>query len=503
MNLLKLLNDRFSYSGFRPGQREIIESVLQGKDTLALLPTGTGKSLCYQLPGYVFEGAVVIVSPLLSLMQDQVEQMRARGEKRVIALNSFLSFKERQYVLNHLNEYKFIYLSPEMLQNERIVHRLEGLDISLFVVDEAHCISHWGFDFRPDYLELGEIRNRFNRPVTLALTATASQEVRDDISRTLHMENVQEFIFSVDRPNIAIVVEKMEDVHEKGKRLTELVQSLQGPGIIYFSSKKMADEWAKRLNETTDLQVAAYHADIRLEERILLQQQFLYGELTLMCATSAFGMGVNKENVRYVIHFHPPTDLESYIQEIGRAGRDGKPSLAVLMFTIDDRVLQRKLIEGELPSKVQIDRFANLMKQQGSIDLNESQEGFSEIQWRILKKYFTESADDRQFKREMTAFVQLRLRWKQKKLAEMIDWIESDGCRRSRLLQHFSETHIIKRDNCCDVCGVSWEAFNRKEGGHNRREIDAHWENRLAKLLLIRRFEGEESTKESRSTTFR
>ncbi|WAA13792.1 RecQ family ATP-dependent DNA helicase [Fervidibacillus halotolerans] len=485
MDLSKLLKKYFSYTEFRPGQREVIESVLQGKDTLALLPTGTGKSLCYQLPGYIVKGTVVIVSPLLSLMQDQVEQMKARGEKRVVALNSFLSIEERQYVIKHLDEYKFIYISPEMLQSEHVLQQMERLTISLFVVDEAHCISHWGFDFRPDYLRLGEIRNRFNRPVTLALTATASQEVRKDISRTLYMEDVKEFIFSVDRPNIAIVVEKMQNVRDKGKRLEKLVQFLQGPGIIYFSSKKLADEWAKRLNEITDVPVAAYHAGIGLEERILLQQQFLYGELSIMCATSAFGMGINKENVRYVIHFHTPSDLESYIQEIGRAGRDGNPSIAILFYSVDDWILQRNLIEGELPSKGQIERFTEMMKYSDGKNLDVTRDGFSDSQWRILKKYFEESADEKQFKQKMESFVQFRLEWKHKKLTEIMNWIESDGCRRDRLLRKFSEHKIIKEENCCDFCGINWKNYERKSVGREYWEIE-DWEKRLAKLLLIR-----------------
>src|SRR3954463_3298693 len=241
MELEILLKKHFGYSTFRNGQKEVITSVLSGQHTLAMLPTGTGKSLCYQLPGYILSGQTLIISPLLSLMQDQVEQMKRLGEKRVVALNSFLSVADRNKVLRHLQEYKFIFISPEMLRVPFVISILEQLTISLFVIDEAHCISQWGYDFRPDYLKLGEVRCKLGKPLTLALTATATKQVIQDIIHSLQLEECKQILFSVDRPNIILSVEKIENFQEKWTVLHNYISRFTGPGIVYFSSKKVAE----------------------------------------------------------------------------------------------------------------------------------------------------------------------------------------------------------------------------------------------------------------------
>lgn len=489
MDLLTLLQEKFSYSEFRPGQREIIESVLEGRDTLAILPTGTGKSLCYQLPGYIFPGTILIVSPLLSLMQDQVEQMKRRGEKRAVAFNSFLSLQERLFVLKNFNRYKFIYTSPEMLQKEEFLKKLKEIPISLFVVDEAHCVSQWGYDFRPDYLELGQLREHFGRPPILALTATASQEVLADIKEKLEMTNVQKFLFSVDRPNIALKAEIFPTYKEKAERFLELIESLEGPGIVYFSSKKMADEWSLTLREK-GFHTNSYHADIPQENRILLQQQFLYNQIPLMLATSSFGMGVNKENVRYVIHFHPPVDLESYWQEVGRAGRDGKQSIAILLFTDRDFRLQNQLIEKELPNTDKAEIFLRWLKNE-EIVLDEEKtqrppDDFSETEWRILSKYYRQFPNANRFIEVIGNFFEQRLRLKQEKLAIMNRWIFHIGCRRENLLRYFGENKKMNIKECCDHCGVNMERYYRKRKIHTTSP-SMDWERRLMELFNIPR----------------
>lgn len=489
LKLEQFLFEKFSYRSFRPGQREIIESVLEGHDTLAVLPTGSGKSLCYQLPGLMRKGTTLIISPLLSLMQDQVEQLKMKGEKRVVALNSFLAFPERTRVLHNLATFKFIYISPEMLQNEQILAALQKLSIQLFVVDEAHCISQWGYDFRPDYLSLGAIRRALNNPQVLALTATARKRVREDIKFHLQIADAKEFIFSIDRPNIALVVEKLSVQAEKQERLFELVKHLQGPGIIYFSSKKMADHYAERFQKK-GMRVASYHSEIDQEQRILLQQQFLYGELDLICATSAFGMGVNKEDVRYCIHFHPPVDLESYFQEIGRAGRDGKNSVAIMLYCPDDLYLQQQLISSELPDHRQIYQFArwkmDVFPHQGNNKKTESREEilpeFTETQWRLLEKFFSQVKDKAQFIPEITSFVENRLAFKQAQLQKMTNWVNASGCRRKNLLHYFEESEKEHVSPCCDHCGVDLTIFYRKE----QKVIPAeefHWRRQLKKLF--------------------
>src|SRR3954470_7346968 len=215
MMLEKYLNQYFHFTTFRPGQKEVVTSILEGVHTMAMLPTGTGKSLCYQLSGYMRDGHVLIVSPLLSLMQDQVEQMKMNGEKSVVAINSFLSGAERKRVLSNIRQYKFIFVSPETLANEKMVNMLKRLNISLFVIDEAHCISQWGYDFRPDYIKLGDVRKSLNHPLTLALTATATVAARNDIVKSLKLEECKQIVFSVDRPNIAMSVVQMKGYQEK------------------------------------------------------------------------------------------------------------------------------------------------------------------------------------------------------------------------------------------------------------------------------------------------
>ena len=487
LNLEQILQKHFSFKTFRTGQKEIIQSVLEKNNTLALLPTGTGKSLCYQLPGYILDGIILIISPLLSLMQDQVEQMKLKGEKRVVAINSFLTYEERNFVLNNINKYKFIYISPEMLQNDQIITILQRVKIALLVVDEAHCISQWGYDFRPDYLELGNVREKLGNPVTLALTATAKFDVRKDIKQYLYMEDAREYIFSMDRPNIAIQVEKLRDYPEKLQRLIDLVDKLQGPGIIYYSSKKKADEVAHLLNEKGICKVASYHAGHDQEMRILLQQQFLYDQIDVMCATSAFGMGVNKENVRYVIHFHPPLNIESYLQEIGRAGRDGNESIAIMLYSEDDFFLQQQLLENELPNDTHIDVFTDLVRSSNKTNIlskNQPYPGYSDVHWRILWKYYESSNDVHEFQLTMKSFVQTRLQIKKEKLQELSNWILSNGCRRKNILQIFEQKETKQVSNCCDFCGIDFTRFKKQEK-FNLSENTWMWRDRLKSIFQI------------------
>lgn len=491
MQLEQILYEKFSYKGFRLGQKEIIESVLAGHDTLAVLPTGSGKSLCYQLPGLIIEGITIIVSPLLSLMQDQVEQLKAKGIKQVVALNSFLTLAERKFVLKNLATYKFIYTSPEMLQNEHILTALRKLPIRLFVVDEAHCISQWGYDFRPDYLELGVIRQRLGNPQVLALTATARRQVREDIQASLQMTGTKEFLYPIDRKNIALQVERFGSQIEKNERLLELVRDLQGPGIIYFSSKKMADYYATLLGQN-NYRVASYHSEIEQEQRILLQQQFLYGEIDLICATSAFGMGVNKENIRYCLHYHPPVDLESYFQEIGRAGRDGKNSIAIMLYCPDDYYLQTQLIANELPDRGQIHYFARWKEEQqkqlrgnsSDVQMAEYPPGFTEIQFRLLEKFYQRINHVDQFISTTSTFVEKRLAWKQEKLQEITEWIHSTGCRRKKLLEYFEERQSEIVEPCCDSCGFDIRIFFQREDRVNNTE-SLNWKNRINELFHV------------------
>lgn len=496
MNLEEKLWEHFKFTSFRNGQKETIHSILNNNHTLAMLPTGTGKSLCYQFPGKFLDGAIIIVSPLLSLMQDQVEQMKMNGEKRVVALNSFLSRVEKKYALEHLKKYKYIYISPEMIQLPFVLNKLQELQISLFVVDEAHCIAQWGYDFRPEYQNLGSIRIALGSPLTLALTATATKEIRKDIVDSLCLEDVTEIIYSINRPNIALSVEQLSNPQQKIKRLEELVVNLDGPGIIYFSSKKLAEHLTSYLKEKSDKKIMVYHGGMLAEERMLVQQQFLLGQLDIICATSAFGMGINKNNIRYVIHFHMPTQMESYLQEIGRAGRDGLSSLAILLYIPGDEMLSYQLVEMEhvndrlLFQWEQSLRIYSTFQEWLELENGWLLNNLSEIQWRVLEAYIKpgnkkviEIVDDIH---SYQKFREERLKIKNDKINEILAWIHLTTCRRTFLTNYYKEKEPTLVENCCDVCGLKMEPFYREKGIKIDREQSSDWKNRLANILQIK-----------------
>lgn len=496
MELKNYLKRYFGFEEFRPGQEETIQSVLGKKHTISMLPTGTGKSLCYQLPGYLVEGPVLIVSPLLSLMQDQVEQMMAMGEKRVIALNSFLSPQQKAKALEELERFRFIFISPEMLGIDTVLNRIKKLSITLFVVDEAHCISQWGYDFRPDYLKLGEFREKLGQPLTLALTATASEEVRSDIAEKLHLGDWNEVVYSVDRPAISLALEFASAFQDKLDRTVELVKYLKGPGIVYFSSKKVAEQTAAHMREKGIMNAMAYHGGLDSESRVLIQQQFINGQLDVVCATSAFGMGINKENVRYVIHFHMPMQIESYLQEIGRAARDGRDSIAVLIYTPGDEQLAYQLAEGELPDQYQIDRlFAYIIDNQMHYqDLSGRAEelsmicGFTEIQWRIVEDYLSnlEKIDYNRDKVSLGELIENRLLVKNMKIKKMLEWIHTKECKRAFIMGLFGEEMLERPRNCCSNCGIEINHYEETEAAGGQCDAALDWKQELASILLMR-----------------
>lgn len=479
MDKYTVLKNTFGFSTFKKGQKEVIDAVLAGQDVLAMLPTGTGKSLCYQLPGYILKGPVLIVSPLISLMQDQIEHLRMIGEKKAVALNSFLSYHERQMIIKHLNRYRFIYISPEMLTFSPVIERLKQVSISLFVIDEAHCISQWGHDFRPDYLHLGKVRQTIGNPPALALTATATKDVRTDIIQFLHLNHPIEIIYSIDRPNIGMMVEKVDHTSEKKAKLLQMVKKLKKPGIIYFTSKKLTEEIADFLMINGVDGIAAYHGGMEQDQRILIQQQYLNGQLQIICATSAFGMGINKNDIRFIIHYHLPAQVESYLQEIGRAGRDDQSSIAILFYSPGDESIHYHLIERELPSSWQMVSYFNKVQQQRDeelqVDLN-----LTETQLRFLQYHYEIKSclDDVEFVRTQ------RYQYKLFKLKQMIDWIYSSECRRKKIASFFDQRLVLTSDQCCDLCGIELKKYQDHQTGTKKTMRIDTWTERLAKILL-------------------
>lgn len=473
--LHQVLKQHFGYATFKPGQETVIRSVLAGQDTFAVLPTGSGKSLCYQLPGYLVSGQVVVISPLLSLIQDQVAQLQYLGEKRVLALTSALDSHTRRQSLAHFSAYKFIFLSPEMANQKRIQQLLKRAPIALLVIDEAHCISQWGVDFRPDYLLLSSLRKISQPDTTLVMTATATQRVQADILAKLGLDpaKTRQIIHSVDRRNIYLASEEVADETEKNQRLIALCRQLKRPGIIYFSSRQKAEEIAALLQQQVTAKVAFYHGDLTSQDRFAIQQQFMQGKLALICATSAFGMGIDKADVRFVIHYHLPGSLESYLQEIGRAGRDGKQSIAILLYTQQDFQLQVNLQVNKLPDAALIKRYFAQPKQ-----FNAAQEPTVDL----LKFYYQQH----QSAATVLKLFQRRRHEKLLALRTMLAFLQNPGCKRQFILTYFNDKTTVTHDEtCCDAT----QPPNLADLGLQRparaepQTAYASWQKRLAAIF--------------------
>jgi len=330
---LNVLKEIFGFDSFRPGQEEVIRAVLDGQDTLAVMPTGGGKSLCYQVPALMSEGLTVIVSPLISLMKDQVDSLLQSSVGSAATLHSGLSPEERWEVERRIRigEIRMLYVAPERLRSLEFVLTLRRTGVGLFVVDEAHCISEWGHDFRPDYLFLPRVVRDLGSPPVLALTATATPRVRQDIRTSLRMRDPEVVVTSFNRPNLTYRVVPVRDKKDKIPRILEVIRSSPPPGIVYGFSRKECEELAAGLR-SAGVNAAHYHARLSPSERSSVQERFMTDEIDVVVATIAFGMGVDKPNVRFVVHATAPGSLPNYIQEAGRAGRDGEPASCVVLY---------------------------------------------------------------------------------------------------------------------------------------------------------------------------
>lgn len=381
---LTILQQTFGYSAFRPLQKTIIDSVIAGEDNFVLMPTGGGKSLCYQIPALVRPGIAIIVSPLISLMQDQVQALQSNGVAAAF-YNSSLSGPESKKILSqlHQEELDLLYVAPERLMSTAFLDRLDDIEISLFGIDEAHCVSQWGHDFRVEYLQLGELRRLFPNTPIIALTATADKQTRLHILDNLNLQQAHVNIASFDRPNIRYTV------LEKQKPFNQVTHFLKNKeedfGIIYCSSRKRVDELAAKLQHQ-GYSALAYHAGLSTEHRQQTQKAFQQDDVNIVVATVAFGMGIDKPNVRFVVHYDLPKNIEAYYQETGRAGRDGLASEALLLYGLQDSMIIKRFIENSTDDN---QKRIELHKLNCMIGLAEA----TTCRRRVLLNYFNESLE--------------------------------------------------------------------------------------------------------------
>lgn len=384
MDLEKALYDHFGYTGFRSHQKQIIESILEDRNVLAVLPTGGGKSLCYQLPALISDGFSLVISPLISLMKDQTDNINRHG--RVAAyINSTLNFRQSEEVLREISDgsVKLLYLAPEKLESREFLAKMKFLQPRFLFIDEAHCISQWGHNFRPSYMGIRKFAEENGITRISAFTATATPEVVDDIILRLGLRDTRKFIKGFQRDNLSLQV--MSD-SDKKLMLTDLISGCTTPAIVYTSSRKSAEEVSAYL-EQQGLQSSFYHAGMQTELRRLIQEQFTEGKIKTVCATNAFGMGIDKKDISLVVHYNMPGSIENYYQEIGRAGRDGKPAQAVLLYDKNDRAIHEYFISGSYPGESAIRAVYNALCDYGKVALGSYLNSDIRVDYKYISNY--------------------------------------------------------------------------------------------------------------------
>jgi len=469
--LRRVARESFGYADLRTGQLEAMTAVADGRDTLVVMPTGAGKSAVYQVTALLLDGPTVVVSPLISLQRDQLVSLLGieGGEARSIDSRQGSEDRAETYDALHAGEVEFLFLTPEQLQNPHVVEQVRAARPSLFVVDEAHCVSSWGHDFRPDYLRLGAVIEALGHPTTCALTATAAPPVRDEIVESLGLREPTVVVRGFDRPNLDLEVRRYRTDEEKRADVVLRAASEAKPGLVYAATRKDAETYAEEL-AGLGLRAAAYHAGLPAAERSRVHDAFLAGELDVVTATTAFGMGIDKPDVRFVLHAQVPDSPDGYYQEIGRAGRDGEPALAVLFYRPADLGLRRYFASG-VPKQEDLQKVATLVAlHDGPVAPRELKEeaGFGPTKLTSLVNLLErvgaieptpdgqlawagdsgEPVDAAAAAREVA---EDRRRLQQSRVEMMRGYAESTGCRREFLLGYFGESY---EPPCrrCDTC---------------------------------------------------
>ena len=468
----ELARERLGFEDLRPGQIEAIRSVVGGRDTLCVMSTGSGKSAIYQLAGMLLDGPTVVVSPLISLQQDQLEAVKSTEGGEAATINSTLTKRQRDQALEDAgeDELEFLLMAPEQLANDDVLDQLRDTGVSLFVIDEAHCVSQWGHDFRPDYLRIGPAIAALGHPPVLALTATAAPPVRDEIVDVLGMEDPAVVVKGFDRPNVRLEVVRFHDGDTKHRALLDRTAETAGPGIVYCATKKGAEQVARALRER-GVRAEHYHGRLTAKRRAERQQAFMEGGgIDVMVATIAFGMGIDKPDVRFVFHHDISESVDSYYQEIGRAGRDGEPADAVLFYRAEDLGLRRFFASGrvkddELQQVAQALLVSRVPPRPKDLveDLKISDTKLATAVAHLEKAGFAEVLDDgsvralrdgvelRQAVDHAGEAEEYRQAFDRSRVDMMRAYAEADDCRRAFILGYFGEEYEPPCGNC-DVC---------------------------------------------------
>lgn len=478
LELQQQLSVHFGFGQFRSGQEQAVQNLLSKTDTLIVMPTGSGKSLCYQLPALMLPDLTLVVSPLIALMKDQVDFLTSRGLAATF-VNSSIPVEEQNQRLTQVfyGQIKILYVAPERFRNAVFNRLLNKVKISLLAIDEAHCISLWGHDFRPDYLQLGEVITRIGKPTVAALTATATQRVQQDIISRLGLAQAERIVTGFNRPNLTFQVKQTFGDEMKCSELGRRFTAESGNVIIYVGTRKQAEQVAQYVNIVMKVKALHYHAGLGEKERTAVQNKFMADEIQVIVATNAFGMGVDKPDIRFVIHYALPASLEAYYQEAGRAGRDGRPAECLLLYDYRDVRLQEWFIDNGSPSEISLVSLYRAIKGCSSdaikrITVSELQAmtGLNDIQVRVGVRHLEESdalvtLSDEWGKMQLKAlpldlarlaktleYIRQRREHKLSMLEQMIEYAESHGCRRSLLLKHFGDHSKPEAIRCCDNC---------------------------------------------------